>query len=49
MKSNLRNFGGRILSILFAIFLTACGSGGGEGGSSNGGGGGGLTGDPGGL
>ena len=39
MKSNLRHFGGRILSILFAIFLTACGSGGGGGGSDSGGGG----------
>ncbi|MBI5409356.1 MAG: hypothetical protein HZA14_08325 [Nitrospirae bacterium] len=32
MKCNLNNFGGRVLSILFAIFLTACGSGGGGGG-----------------
>jgi len=37
MKSNLKIFGGRILSILFAIFLTACGSsGGGGGGPSSG-------------
>lgn len=43
MKSNLKTFGGRILSILFAIFLTACGSGGGGGGGGNGGGGGGGT------
>jgi len=35
MKSNLKIFGGRILSILFAIFLTAGGSGGGGGGGSN--------------
>jgi len=45
MKSNLRNFGGRILSILFAIFLTACGSGGGGGGGSDSGGGGNGGGD----
>ncbi len=32
MKSNLKIIGGRILGILFAIFLTACGSGGGSGG-----------------
>ncbi len=35
MKRNLIIFGGRILSILFAIFLTACGSGGGGGGETN--------------
>jgi len=32
MKYNLKTIGGRILSILFVIFLTACGSGGGGGG-----------------
>lgn len=36
MKSNLKIFGGRILSILFAIFLTACGGSGGGGSSDSG-------------
>ncbi len=44
MKSNLKIIGGRILSILFAIFLTACGSGGGGGSDSGGGGNGGGNG-----
>jgi len=34
MKSNLKTIGGRILSILFVIFLTACGSGGGDDGNN---------------
>jgi hypothetical protein len=38
MKSNLKIFGGRILCFLFAIFLTACGSGGGGGGDDGNGG-----------